>query len=369
MAITTNSVVLFICFLLTVIAILPVGVLGYTDLLRGVSGSAVVLSIILNLLIVIGVHQKYKYDGKTNKKKEEEGKRVKLEEFKFKWFQFLKGGSRIEDKFHIFSINEVAILTENYDPSHRLHDADAYRGSLLGEEVIVKRGFNVSKKSMNNFLMVARILYEERHRNIVRVLGGCFECCCPVLIFENVGCSMEIKLPTLSWPKRLQLVKDIATGLLYLQVRDIFHGDLSPSTIFLDTYDEVKIAMFDLSLMLGEQSCYNDPTNKGYGTATDVYSFGIIVCELVTGLSPKSSSPAIYKDLLKMYVDEFILHIDDRAGTVESIVWPLRDLLKLAVQCTETKRHRRPTVVEIVGKVEMIMEDLEKQISTLDQSL
>ncbi|KAF5202634.1 Wall-associated receptor kinase-like [Thalictrum thalictroides] len=314
---------------------------------------ALLATIISNLLFVLGALLKEKYDRKRDdQRKEEEEKRAKSEFFE------RNGGSQIQDRFLIFTVNDVKDLTNNYHPSLRLADEDTYRGTLVSNPVIVKKGIKVPKQNVQKFLSIMENLYEDRHRNIIRVIGGCFETCCPVIVYEFVGESLEKVIADLSWYSRFQLIRDIANGLWLLHVRkNIFHGALSPSTIFVDENNVGKICIMEFSTTLWDNGLYADIHKNG--KAADVYRFGMIVSHLITGISPNSQSPT-YKDLLKMKVDDFIAEIDKVPGLVRASVGSIWNMLELGIRCSDEKQHLRPVVETILEKVERIVREFER---------
>ncbi|PIN21019.1 Serine/threonine protein kinase [Handroanthus impetiginosus] len=192
-----------------------------------------------------------------------------------------------------------------------------------GEYVAVKRiwdNLNLDQKLEKEFLAEVKILGTIRHSNIVKLL-----CCISggnskLLVYEYMeNCSLDrwihrTKRPyssnsisvsvhhvILDWPKRLQIAIGAAHGLCYMHYHcspPIIHRDVKSSNILLDSEFNAKIADFGLARLLikrGEPSTtsvvagsfgYMAPEyarTRRVSEKIDVYSFGVILLELVTG--------------------------------------------------------------------------------------
>ncbi|GAB4834826.1 hypothetical protein Ancab_033094 [Ancistrocladus abbreviatus] len=151
------------------------------------------------------------------------------------------------------------------------------------------------------------------HANIVKLLGYCDEREEGVLVFEYIpNGTLQDKLhtsratnqPPLPWKTRTTIAYQLAQSLDYLHEKcslHIVHGDIKSSNILLDTHLNSKLCDFGFAKM-GFQSMvrprpstanlmgspgYTDPHYLMTGIASkknDIYSFGVIVLELITGI-------------------------------------------------------------------------------------
>ncbi|KAK4401002.1 G-type lectin S-receptor-like serine/threonine-protein kinase [Sesamum angolense] len=212
----------------------------------------------------------------------------------------------------MFSYASVCAATDNFSPENKLGEGGfgpVYKGKLLnGQEIALKR---LSKKSgqgveefRNEILLIAKL----QHRNLVRLLGCCIDPDESILIYEYMpnksldfylfGSDKEV---ILDWTTRTRIVEGIAQGLLYLheysRVR-IIHRDLKASNILLDEEMNPKISDFGMARIFGGNDS-RTYTKRIVGTfgymapeyalqglfsiKSDVFSFGVLVLEIVCG--------------------------------------------------------------------------------------
>ncbi|DBA69721.1 TPA: hypothetical protein ACH3X2_012649 [Trebouxia sp. C0005] len=149
-----------------------------------------------------------------------------------------------------------------------------------------------------------------RHPNVVLFMGVCLDPPCMVTEFCARGSMFDVlaKARTspllaqqLDWPKRVSMALDAAKGMLQLHSHKppILHRDLKSPNLLVDKHWRVKIADFNLSRVMEAQAVVssisaNNPrwlapevvTDQAYSTAADVYSFGLILWELLTWQLP-----------------------------------------------------------------------------------
>ncbi|XP_022886348.1 G-type lectin S-receptor-like serine/threonine-protein kinase B120 [Olea europaea var. sylvestris] len=211
-----------------------------------------------------------------------------------------------------FSLQKLQIATNFFSEMNRLGQGGfgpVYKGLMPnGQEVAVKKlSFN-SGQGLKEFKNEVKLLLRIQHRNLVTLLGCCVEGPEKMLVYEYLpNKSLDYflfdkkKSQLLDWKKRLEIVNGIARGLLYLHQEAperIIHRDIKASNILLDEQLNPKISDFGLArLFPGDDTHLN--TFKVSGThgymapeyvihgylsvKTDVFSFGILVLEIVGG--------------------------------------------------------------------------------------
>nr|XP_043635857.1 cysteine-rich receptor-like protein kinase 2 isoform X1 [Erigeron canadensis] len=225
-----------------------------------------------------------------------------------------------------FKYSTIEKATGNWDDSNKLGQGGfgtVYKGVLLdGREIAVKRLFLNNKFRAADFYNEVNIINSVQHKNLVRLLG----CSCSgpesILIYEylpNMSLDRyifdEIKGKELKWEKRFEIIIGIAEGLVYLHEntkRCIIHRDIKASNILLDLRLRPKIADFGLARSFqGDKSHmstaivgtlgYIAPEYLARGQLTekaDVYSFGVLLLELVSGMESNRSKTMEYSEFL-----------------------------------------------------------------------
>uniref|UniRef100_A0A803NJ03 non-specific serine/threonine protein kinase n=2 Tax=Cannabis sativa TaxID=3483 RepID=A0A803NJ03_CANSA len=185
---------------------------------------------------------------------------------------------------------------------------DLYRGVYFGEDVAVKilRSEHLNCAQEDEFAQEVAILREVHHRNVVRFIGACtkFPNLCIVTEFMPGGSLYDylhknrnvVKLPQL-----LKFAIDVCRGMEYLHQNDIIHRDLKTANLLMDTDNVVKVADFGVArfqsqggVMTAETGTYRWMApevinHQPYDQKADVFSFSIVLWELVTAKIPYES--------------------------------------------------------------------------------
>ncbi|KAG5255097.1 G-type lectin S-receptor serine/threonine-protein kinase [Salix suchowensis] len=211
----------------------------------------------------------------------------------------------------LFDLGTVASATNNFSDENKLGEGGfgpVYKGTLGdGREIAVKRLSNSSGQGIEEFKNEVKCIVKLQHQNLVKLLGCCIEGDEMMLIYEflpNKSLNLFIFGETkdmLDWPTRYNIINGIARRLLYLHQDSrlrVIHRDLKASNILLDNELKPKISDFGLARsFVGNEIEAN--TNKVAGTygyispeyanygvyslKSDVFSFGVLVLEIVSG--------------------------------------------------------------------------------------
>ncbi|VAH45144.1 unnamed protein product [Triticum turgidum subsp. durum] len=212
----------------------------------------------------------------------------------------------------ILDLSTLRAATDNFDERNKLGEGGfgvVYKGILPdNEEIAVKRLSQSSRQGIeelkNELVLVAKL----QHKNLVRLLGVCLEEQEKLLAYEYMpNKSLDTILfdpdrsSQLDWGMRFRIVNGIARGLQYLHEDSqlkIIHRDLKASNVLLDSEFNPKISDFGLARLFGSDQSH-DVTNRVVGTygymapeyamrgnysiKSDVFSFGVLILEIVTG--------------------------------------------------------------------------------------
>ncbi|GKU96343.1 hypothetical protein SLEP1_g9592 [Rubroshorea leprosula] len=252
-----------------------------------------------------------------------------------------------------------------------------------GDAVAVKKFFGVPKKvdsstvssERDEFEVEVETLGKIRHKNIVRLWCCCNTGDCKLLVYEYMpnGSLGDLlhgrKGGLLDWPTRYKIALDAAEGLSYLHhdcVPPIVHRDVKSNNILLDGEFGARIADFGVAKIVegigrGAESMSVIAGSCGYiapeyaytlrvNEKSDIYSFGVVLLELVTGRPPNDPEFG-EKDLVK-----WICTTMDQKG-VEQVIDPklsssckeeICRFLDIGLLCTNALPINRPSMRKVV---------------------
>jgi len=176
------------------------------------------------------------------------------------------------------------------------------RGSWRGTDVAIKTLHSQDEKALEMFTKEAELLCKLRHPNIVQCLGACLTLpnCCIVMELLPQNLSKLIKQGPIARDTFNKIVLGIAQGLNFLHRSNpvIIHRDLKPANILLDYGLQPRIADFGVSrekygatatmTRIGTPTyCAPEILNgEHYSSGVDIYSFGILIYEMVNQKAP-----------------------------------------------------------------------------------
>ncbi|KAJ9537416.1 hypothetical protein OSB04_030149 [Centaurea solstitialis] len=221
------------------------------------------------------------------------------------------------------------------------------------------------------------------HENIISLLGYCDEDGEKILAYEyssRGSLDRHLGSTALTWTQRLKICLEVARGLSYLHdpretQQRVLHRDIKSSNILLDENWKAKLSDLGLSKIgpanqknsvlvtnVAGSYGYIDPLYMETYTLTkesDVYSFGVVLFEVLCGRVCYQFSNGEWKVLVPMWrksykrknLDEIIFqHLKQQTD------WSsLEAFSHIAYQCLKS-REKRPTMAEVVGKLENALE-------------
>ncbi|XP_027332467.1 probable leucine-rich repeat receptor-like protein kinase At5g49770 [Abrus precatorius] len=283
-----------------------------------------------------------------------------------------------------FSFEEMQKCTNKFSHANDIGSGGygkVYRGVLPnGQLIAIKRAQKETMQGGLQFKAEIELLSRVHHKNLVSLVGFCFERGEQILVYEYVpnGTLKDAILGgKLDWTRRLKVALDIARGLDYLHERvnpPIIHRDIKSSNILLDERLNAKVGDFGLSKPMVDfekdhvttqvkgTMGYMDPeyyTSQHLTEKSDVYSYGVLMLELITARRPIERGNYIVKvvrneiDKTKyLYGLEKILDPNIGPG---STLKGFEMFVDLAMECLEDSRDDRPTMNDVLKEIETVL--------------
>ncbi|TYI03773.1 hypothetical protein ES332_A11G364600v1 [Gossypium tomentosum] len=286
-----------------------------------------------------------------------------------------------------FNFRELASATKNFRQECLLGEGGlgkVYKGTIqaTGQEVAVKQLDRNAMEGSNEFFVEVGQLSLLQHPNLVSVIGYCADGDQRLLVYEYMsGGSVQEHLhdikpggQPLDWVTRMKIAYGAAQGLQYLHEKTkppIIYRDLKSSKVLLDDNFNPKLSNVGLdklgssadSKMLMQSRMmdnhgYNAPEYTKSGTATlmtDVYSFGVILLELISGRKPiDPSMPEDQQDLVAWAQPIFKepKHFSQMADPLLEKRFPERGLnqaVAIAAMCVQEEAAARPLISDLAS--------------------
>ncbi|KAL3723631.1 hypothetical protein ACJRO7_035753 [Eucalyptus globulus] len=311
----------------------------------------------------------------------------------------------------VFSFSDLKSATKNFKSDNLLGEGGfgkVYKGwvdektlapSKMGSGMIVaiKKLNPESVQGFDQWQSEVNFLGRLSHPNLVKLLGYCWEEKELLLVYEYIPKgSLENHLfrrnpavEPLSWDSRLKIAIGAARGLSFLHSSEkkIIYRDFKASNILLDWHNNAKIADFGLA-KLGPSSGESHVTTRIMGTygyaapeyiatghlyvKSDVYGFGVVLLELLTGLRALDAKrPSGQQNLV-----DWTKPILSQRGKLKNIIdhrmedqYPFKAVLQtaqLTLKCLAAEPRHRPCMAEVVETLERIesIKDKPKQPRT-----
>ncbi|XP_050238836.1 probable serine/threonine-protein kinase PBL24 isoform X2 [Mercurialis annua] len=282
-----------------------------------------------------------------------------------------------------FSFSEIQIATQNFSKDNLLGEGGyghVYKGELKdGQLIAAKVHKEASTQGFTEFQSEVYVLNFARHKNIVMLLGYCCKENLNILVYEYI-CNQSLdwhlfdtEANTLDWHQRYSIAIGIAKGLRFLHEEcrggPIIHRDVRPGNILL-THDFVPM-LGDFGLarwkttdevqtrILGTFG-YLAPEYAESGLVsvrTDVYAYGIILLQLLSGQKVVNSKREEGQQSLRQWAEPLIenlaLHelIDQRIRDSYD-TYELYLVAKAAYLCVQRSPEMRPSIGEVIGLLE-----------------
>ncbi|KAJ6810509.1 L-type lectin-domain containing receptor kinase IV.2-like [Iris pallida] len=255
-----------------------------------------------------------------------------------------------------------------------------YRGVLptSNMEVAVKRVSHESRQGMKEFIAEIVSIGQLRHRNVVQLFGYCRRKGELLLVYDFMPNGSLDKLihdptqPALDWTRRFQVIKGVASGLLYLHEdweRVVVHRDIKASNVLLDGEMNGKLGDFGLARLYDHGTDphtthvvgtmgYLAPEAARTGkatTKTDVFAFGAFLLEVACGrrpVEPAAAGEQVQLVLVDWVVEHWkrgsVLATKDPRLGEEYPAGEVELVLTLGLLCSHPLPEARPSMRQVM---------------------
>ncbi|XP_039988418.1 interleukin-1 receptor-associated kinase 4 isoform X4 [Xiphias gladius] len=303
-----------------------------------------------------------------------------------------------ETDFSSFLYSELVEITGNFDDrpmsdgGSRLGEGGfgtVYKGLLNDKPVAVKKLNQMddiaSDELQVQFYQEIRTLKALKHENLVDMVGFSCDGQHPCLVYafmangsllDRLACWEDS--PPLSWRQRCLIAEGTARGLEYLHCNHHVHRDVKSANILLDEKFVAKISDFGLTRASAKRTSTTMMTERIVGTRaymapealrgeitpkSDVFSFGVVLLEILSGLPPASENRE------PQFLMEVRYDIDDEDEelTLEDFLdkkmkdWELSQVettYSLACNCLHDRKNRRPVIKQVLSELKGVVKSI-----------
>uniref|UniRef100_A0A7C9CNK3 non-specific serine/threonine protein kinase n=1 Tax=Opuntia streptacantha TaxID=393608 RepID=A0A7C9CNK3_OPUST len=244
---------------------------------------------------------------------------------------------------------------------------DLYKGTYCSQDVAIKvlKAERINTDLQKEFAQEVYIMRKVRHKNVVQFIGACTKppSLCIVTEFMSGGSVYDYlhkHRGTFKLPSLLKVAIDVSKGMNYLHQNNIIHRDLKAANLLMDENEVVKVADFGVARVKAQSGVMTAETgtyrwmapevieHKPYDHKADVFSFGIVMWELLTGKLPY----------------EYLTPLQAAVGVVQKGLRPTipknthPKLAELLERCWQQDPALRPDFAEIIAILQQIAKEV-----------
>ncbi|KAI4355510.1 hypothetical protein L6164_004274 [Bauhinia variegata] len=295
-----------------------------------------------------------------------------------------------------FTLNEIEKATNNFHASGILGEGGfgiVYKGVLYdGRDVAVKILKREGQHGGREFLAEVEMLSRLHHRNLVKLIGICIENQTRCLVYELIpNGSVESHLhgadketDPLDWNARMKIALGAARGLTYLHEDSspcVIHRDFKSSNILLEYDFTPKVSDFGLARTAKDQETKHISTHVmgtfGYLAPeyamtghllvkSDVYSYGVVLLELLTGRKPVDLSQPPGQENLVAWVRPLLTSKEGLETIIDPVIRhnisfdTVVKVAAIASMCVQPEVSQRPFMGEVVQALKLVCSEFEE---------
>ncbi|XP_042033185.1 G-type lectin S-receptor-like serine/threonine-protein kinase B120 isoform X3 [Salvia splendens] len=282
----------------------------------------------------------------------------------------------------LFTYASIISATNNFSSNNKLGEGGfgpVYKGRTGdGQDIAVKLLSRKSGQGLLEFKNELVLISELQHVNLVKLIGFCIHKEDKMIIYDympNKSLDCFLFSPSgreqLDWEKRFSIIEGTAQGLLYLHKHSrlkIIHRDMKPNNILLDQNMTPKISDFGLARIFKEDANeVNTNTRVGtygymapeyamqgiFSVKSDVYSYGVLVLEIVSGRRNGSfheiEGPlSIVEYAWELWRKDDALQLMDPMLRDSCVMEQLQKCIHIGLLCVENQAVDRPNIEDVL---------------------
>jgi len=273
------------------------------------------------------------------------------------------------DRLETYDPNIFSIDFEDLEDLKKIGEGNfgcVWKGTYLGTKVAVKQLLDVDDEDMHKYLEREMItLRDMRHPNIVQLMGLCKHTSGLYIVTEyipggNLRKKLKDKSIEMSWELRAKIAVDVSAAMAYLHSRNVIHRDLKSQNLLVDKNWKIKVCDFGFARDTDKTEvmtvCGTDEwmapevaLGRKYDEKADVFSFGMVMTELVTREKPKERSGG----------RAFAFLPEPFKKSAPSDCPP--ELINLACEMAEFYPEKRPTFKMVLKRLRVLHHQLAKE--------
>nr|XP_043639433.1 wall-associated receptor kinase 2-like [Erigeron canadensis] len=282
----------------------------------------------------------------------------------------------------IFPAGVLEKATNNFHKTNVIGQggySTVYKGILADKTVVaIKKYMSIDQNQIEQFINEVIVLSRISHPNVVKLVGCCLETQTPLLVYEFVTNKTVFQhlhehdfVSSLTFERRLNIATQTAEALAYIHsTTQIVHRDVKSSNIILNDDFTAKVSDFGISRYIPSEEThiqtlihgtlgYIDPEYFRSGTFTeksDIYSFGMVLVELLTGKRVFShGGTESDMGLATLFVSSletgFLIQILDNKVKEDGLDAHIIKIANIAKDCVELEGKKRPNMKEVKEKL------------------
>ncbi|KAA3455802.1 PTI1-like tyrosine-protein kinase [Gossypium australe] len=309
-----------------------------------------------------------------------------------------------DNLWEIYTLKEILHATNNFHNDNKIGEGgfgSVYWGRTTNMvlQIAVKRLKAMSAKAEMEFAVEVEILGRVRHKNLLGLRGFYASGDERLIVYDympnhSLITHLHGQLAAdclLDWPRRMSIAIGAAEGLAYLHHEanpHIIHRDIKASNVLLDANFQAKVADFGFAKLIPDGVTHMTTRVKGtlgylapeyamwgkVSESCDVYSFGILLLEIISAKKPLEKLPGGVKRDIVQWITPYV-----QKGAFDRIVDPrlkgkfdraeLKSAVMAALKCTDSNPDNRPSILEVVEWLKGSVGRRRKEVTNIEHML